>query len=71
MRTNPVDSRRPWFGHYDDNVPRSLDYPETTLYQLFDKSRREFASSTATIFYNSTRTYGNIGANIRDNPRPP
>jgi long-chain acyl-CoA synthetase len=64
MHTTLKDVDRPWFAHYDSNVSRSLDYPDITLYQAFDKARREFASSTATIFYGSKHTYAYIGADI-------
>jgi long-chain acyl-CoA synthetase len=57
-------NQRPWFKHYDANVPPSLTYPPITLYQMFEEARRQFAASTATIFYGKKRTYGQIGADI-------
>lgn len=62
MKQNPSFDSRPWFKFYDKHVPRSLDYPEITIYQLLEHTKQKFPSNTATIFYGARHTYAELGA---------
>jgi long-chain acyl-CoA synthetase len=63
MPENTLDSR-PWLKFYDKHVPKSLDYPKITIYELLEDARRKFPSNTATIFYGAKRSYSEIGARV-------
>ena len=40
-----------WYQHYDKEVPYTLDYPDITLYEFFEKAVKESPSQTATLFF--------------------
>ena len=48
---------RPWTRHYDEGVPATLRYPNTTLHALLDDAAESYPNATATIFYNAKRSY--------------
>jgi len=54
---------RPWLSHYGD-VPPTLDYPRITLYEAVARSARAHRNATATTFYGSTLSYGELIAAI-------
>jgi long-chain acyl-CoA synthetase len=51
---------RPWTRHYDQGVPATLTYPNTTLHAFLDDAAESFPSATATIFFNAKRTWKQI-----------
>ena len=50
-----------WHQFYDPEVASSLEYPETTLYQLFEKAVRESPDRTATLFFGARTSYRKLG----------
>ena len=50
-----------WNQHYDKEVPYTLDYPDITLYEFFEKAVKESPSQTATLFFGAKITYGKLG----------
>ncbi len=48
---------RPWLKFYDEDVPRSIDYPRMPIYGILDGSAEKFPSKTASIFYGKKLTY--------------
>ncbi|MGH2451136.1 MAG: long-chain-fatty-acid--CoA ligase [Candidatus Limnocylindria bacterium] len=51
---------RPWTRHYDEGVPATLEYPETTLHALLDQAAAAYPEATATIFFNAKRSYRSV-----------
>lgn len=51
---------RPWFKHYDEGVPASLDYPRAPLYSLLDESATASPDGPCTDFFGKRLTYGEI-----------
>ena len=51
---------RPWFRHWPEGVPRSLDYPKTTLDSLLRTAARDFPESPATNFNGRIISYGQL-----------
>ncbi len=52
---------RIWHQYYDEEVAPSLDYPEATLYELFEKAVQESPSRTATLFFGAGISYRKLG----------
>ena len=50
-----------WHQFYDPDVRSSLDYPETTLYQLFEKAVQGSPGRTATLFFGARTSYRKLG----------
>lgn len=48
---------RPWFKHYDEGVPHSLEYPEVPLFYFLEESARKYPDSPCTIFKGAKITY--------------
>jgi len=48
---------RPWFEHYDDGVPQSIDYPPIPLHTLLEEAAKKYPTQTCTIFKGATLTY--------------
>jgi long-chain acyl-CoA synthetase len=51
---------RPWTKHYDEGVPATLRYPDTTLHAFLDDAAESYPKATATIFFNAKRTWRQI-----------
>jgi long-chain acyl-CoA synthetase len=51
---------RPWFKHYDEGVPHSIDYPPVPLYHFLEESARKFPDRPCTIFKGATLTYAQM-----------
>ncbi|HUQ41146.1 MAG TPA: long-chain fatty acid--CoA ligase [Candidatus Limnocylindrales bacterium] len=51
---------RPWTRHYDEGVPATLSYPDTTMHAFLDDAAESYPGSTCTIFFNKKRTYQSI-----------
>ena len=56
--------QRPWLGHYDAEVPRTLSYPSMPLFELLEESARKFPNRPAVIVvgpkFSATLTYRQI-----------
>ncbi len=48
---------RPWLSSYDEGVPRSLEYPETTLPDLLKHTAEQYPSHPAVYYYGTRLTY--------------
>lgn len=50
-------SERPWFKHYDEGVPRTIEYPEVPLQQLLADAAKNFPDSPCTVFKGAKISY--------------
>ena len=50
-----------WHKSYDPEVASSLDYPEATLFELFEKAVQESPGRTATLFFGARISYRKLG----------
>jgi long-chain acyl-CoA synthetase len=55
--TTNQDFDRPWFAHYDQWIPRTLEYPEVTLQHFLSISAKNCPDRDAIIFYGGRLTY--------------
>ncbi len=55
-----VPESRPWFKHYDPQVPHHLTYPRIPLHALLDESAVKNSSAPCTNFFGKHITYGQI-----------
>ncbi len=46
-----------WLNHYEPGVPHTLDYPELSLYQLFEQSAQTYKEKSAVHFMGKELTY--------------
>jgi long-chain acyl-CoA synthetase len=53
---------KPWLEHYDPGVPASIDYPSVPLHHFMEESARRNPSRTATVFFDSELSYGELDA---------
>ncbi len=51
---------KPWFRHWPEGVPRTLEYPEGALQDLLGRTARAFPDRPALIFYGRRMTYGQL-----------
>ncbi|HEY71290.1 MAG TPA: long-chain fatty acid--CoA ligase [Anaerolineae bacterium] len=42
--------KRPWLKHYDPGIPHTIEYPSVPLYELLEKSARNYPDAACTIF---------------------
>ncbi len=47
----------PWLEHYDEGVPRTIDYPEVPLFYFLEESARKFPDNPCTIFKGAKTSY--------------
>jgi long-chain acyl-CoA synthetase len=71
-RISDVSEFRPWFKHYDPEVPLHLTYPHIPLYRLLDETAAKHPGSPCINFFSRRLTYQQIkelsdrfGASIR------
>jgi len=55
---------RPWYAHYDPAVPRSIDYPDLTLPQLFERTATRYPDRVVTIFSGKKLRYRDLKRQI-------
>jgi len=48
---------RPWFKHYDEGVPQSIDYPKVPLFYFLEESARKYPDKPCTIFKGAKISY--------------
>jgi long-chain acyl-CoA synthetase len=51
---------RPWLAHYEPEVPHSLEVPDVTLQEFFERTAAEYPGNVATIFFGEKLTYGQL-----------
>src|SRR5262249_36618735 len=50
----------PWFAHYEPEVPRTVDVPDITLHEFFERTATQYPGNVATIFFGQKRTDGQL-----------
>jgi len=51
---------RPWFKHYESEVPKSIDYPDMPLSQFLENAAEKYPDQACTIFKGSIITYAEM-----------
>jgi len=51
---------RPWFKHYESDVPKSIEYPEVPLYHFMENSAAKYPDQACAIFKGSEITYAEM-----------
>ncbi|GAB3605953.1 long-chain-fatty-acid--CoA ligase [Conyzicola nivalis] len=55
---------RPWLASYAPGVPHEIELPEGSLFDLVERSIREFPDNVALEFFGATTTYRELGEQI-------
>jgi long-chain acyl-CoA synthetase len=55
---------KPWLNSYNSHVPKSLDYPRTTMYKAVVKTEEIYSNSIAYDFMGQESTYQQLISNI-------
>ena len=50
----------PWFAHYEAQVPPTIEVPDITLHEFFERTVRDYPSNIATIFFGRRLTYAQL-----------
>ncbi|MDW7740309.1 MAG: long-chain fatty acid--CoA ligase [Bacillota bacterium] len=53
-----------WLEHYEPGVPHSIDYPKSSVYQLFQESVKKYKGQPAVHFMGRELTYGELSAQV-------
>ncbi|MFQ5945876.1 MAG: AMP-binding protein, partial [Anaerolineae bacterium] len=48
---------KPWLQHYEEGVPPTLEYPQTTLHDMQDISAERYPDRTAAVFLGARLPY--------------
>lgn len=51
---------RPWFKHYESEVPKSIEYPEVPLYHFLENAAVKYPDQACAIFKGSVITYAEM-----------
>jgi long-chain acyl-CoA synthetase len=51
---------RPWFKHYESEVPKSIEYPEVPLYHFIENAAAKYPDEACAIFKGSVITYAEM-----------
>jgi long-chain acyl-CoA synthetase len=51
---------RPWFKHYESEVPRSLEYPDVPLYNFLETAAKDFPNRACAMFKGAVVSYGKM-----------
>jgi len=51
---------RPWFKHYESEVPKSIEYPEVPLYHFIENAAAKYPDQACAIFKGSVITYAEM-----------
>ena len=54
-----------WLKHYEPGVPHSIDYPATSLYQLFKQSADKYSRQPAVHFMGRVLSYSELASQIK------
>ena len=52
--------KSPWLSHYDDGVPKNIDYPKVPLHFLLEDAARKYPDRDCTIFKGAAITYSKM-----------
>ncbi|MBT2570720.1 long-chain fatty acid--CoA ligase [Planococcus sp. ISL-110] len=55
---------RPWLKHVAEGNPKSIDIPDISLVELFERSTAEYGDHTAVSFFDKTYSYKELNAAI-------
>ena len=55
--TQQPEWERPWYSHYEQAVPRRLQYPDVPLHRLLENSAEQYAGRPAMAFFGKTISY--------------
>lgn len=53
---------RPWYQHYDAQVPHTLTYPDVPMHRLLEDTAHKLPHQIATIFFGARLTYAQLNA---------
>jgi len=53
-------NERPWFKHYESEVPKSIEYPEVPLYHFIENAAAKYPDQACAIFKGSEITYAEM-----------
>jgi long-chain acyl-CoA synthetase len=53
---------RPWYQHYDAQVPHTLTYPDVPMHHLLEETARRLPNQTATVFFGAKLAYAQLNA---------
>lgn len=56
---------RPWYVHYDCGVPPTIDYPDISLPELFERTARRYPDRVATVFAGKKVRYAQLQRQIK------
>ena len=57
LPTPTTMQERPWHAHYDEGVPREIDFEDKTIPDFLERTVERFADRPAIFFLNKTMTY--------------
>ncbi len=60
INEDEAHSERPWIAHYEPEVPRTVEMPDVTLHEFFERVVGEYPGNVATIFFGAKLTYGQL-----------
>jgi long-chain acyl-CoA synthetase len=55
---------RPWLEHYDEGVPKTIDYPAVTLFALLEEAAQKYPNNPCTIFKGAVISYKEMGETV-------
>ncbi len=55
-----MKNNKPWLKHYDPGVPETIDIPEISLVDLFERAVKDFGNKACTIYAGEVLTYKQI-----------
>ncbi len=53
-------NNRPWYVHYDREVPAHMEYPQITVQEMFKDSAKRYSNLPCTIFKGAIITYAEM-----------
>lgn len=53
-----------WLKHYPEDVPHTVDIPDTPIFTFLDNAAKEYPQTTATIFMGSKLTYKELAEQV-------
>jgi long-chain acyl-CoA synthetase len=59
-----IYDKKPWLKSYVDGVPAHIDYPEVSLYSMFEKAAKEIPDNTAIYFLGRKINYKDLATMI-------
>ena len=57
-------TEKPWLSSYDPGVPKTLEYPESTLPELLGRTAARFPNAPALYYFGSRMTYRELDAKV-------